>query len=101
MKSHLYLFFGKKKKKKKKKKNPYKSGNIAALDFFVSIFKISGNLVSYFLEMMTTSPALYILEIIYACSTANVISIFVNEDHMLDWHSCQICYRLEIKILFL
>ena len=23
----------------------------------------------------------------------------VIEDHMLDWHSCQICYPLEIKIL--
>ena len=22
----------------------------------------------------------------YACSTANVISTFVIEDHMLDWH---------------
>ena len=25
--------------------------------------------------------------------------IFVSEDHMLDWHSCQICYPLEIKLL--
>ena len=24
---------------------------------------------------------------------------FVSEDHMLDWHSCQICYPLEIKLL--
>ena len=24
--------------------------------------------------------------------------IFVIEDHMLDWHSCQICYPLEIKL---
>ena len=24
---------------------------------------------------------------------------FVIEDHTLDWHSCQICYPLEIKIL--
>ena len=23
------------------------------------------------------------------------------EDHMLDWHSCQICYPLEIKLLLL
>ena len=38
---------------------------------------------------------------IYACSIANVISTFVIEDHMLDWHSCQICYPLEIKILLL
>ena len=34
-------------------------------------------------------------------SIANVISTFVIEDHMLDWHSCQICYPLEIKILLL
>ena len=27
--------------------------------------------------------------------------VFVFEDHMLDWHSCQICYPLEIKLLFL
>ena len=39
--------------------------------------------------------------LIYACSIANVISTFVIEDHMLDWHSCQICYPLEIKILLL
>ena len=26
--------------------------------------------------------------------------VFVFEDHMLDWHSCQICYPLEIKLLF-
>ena len=25
--------------------------------------------------------------------------VFVSEDHMLDWHSCQICYPLEIKLL--
>ena len=31
----------------------------------------------------------------------SVISTFVIEDHMLDWHSCQICYPLEIKILLL
>ena len=30
-----------------------------------------------------------------------LISTFVIEDHMLDWHSCQICYPLEIKILLL
>ena len=24
---------------------------------------------------------------------------FVSENHMLDWHSCQICYPLEIKLL--
>ena len=23
--------------------------------------------------------------------------VFVSEDHMLDWHSCQICYPLEIS----
>ena len=27
--------------------------------------------------------------------------VFVSEDHMLDWHSCQICYPLEIKLLLL
>ena len=27
--------------------------------------------------------------------------VFVFEDHMLDWHSCQICYPLEIKLLIL
>ena len=27
--------------------------------------------------------------------------VFVFEDHMLDWHSCQICYPLEIKLLLL
>ena len=37
----------------------------------------------------------------YACSIANVISTFVIEDHIVDWHSCQICYPLEIKILLL
>ena len=26
---------------------------------------------------------------------------FVPEDHMLDWHKCQICYPLEIKWLLL
>ena len=25
--------------------------------------------------------------------------VIVSEDHMLDWHSCQICYTLEIKLL--
>ena len=25
--------------------------------------------------------------------------VFVAEDHMLDWHLCQICYPLEIKLL--
>ena len=25
--------------------------------------------------------------------------VFVSEDHMLDWHSCQICYALELKLL--
>ena len=25
--------------------------------------------------------------------------VFVSEDHMLDWHSCQICYPLDIKLL--
>ena len=23
--------------------------------------------------------------------------VFVSEDYMLDWHSCQICYPLEIN----
>ena len=27
--------------------------------------------------------------------------VFVFEDHMLDWDSCQICYPLEIKSLLL
>ena len=27
--------------------------------------------------------------------------VFVFEDHMLDWHSCQMCYPLEIKLLLL
>ena len=27
--------------------------------------------------------------------------VLVSEDHMLDWHSCQICYPLEIKVLLL
>ena len=27
--------------------------------------------------------------------------VFVSEDHMLDWHPCQICYPLEIKLLLL
>ena len=28
--------------------------------------------------------------IIYVCSIVNDMSTFVIEDHMLDWHSCQI-----------
>ena len=31
----------------------------------------------------------------WTCSIANVISTFVITNHMLDWHSCQICYPLE------
>ena len=27
------------------------------------------------------------------------MTLFVIEDHMLDWHLCQICYSLEIKLL--
>ena len=27
--------------------------------------------------------------------------VFVSEDHMLNWHSCKICYPLEIKVLLL
>ena len=27
------------------------------------------------------------------------MSIFLTEDHMLDWHSCQIYNPLEIKLL--
>ena len=37
-------------------------------------------------------------------SVSNVIKrmyVFVSEDHLLDWHSCQICYPLEIKLLLL
>ena len=29
------------------------------------------------------------------------MNTIVIEDHMLDWHSCQICYSLEIKLLLL
>ena len=29
------------------------------------------------------------------------MQVFVFEDHMLDWHSCEICYPLEIKLLLL
>ena len=29
------------------------------------------------------------------------MSTFVIEDNMLDWHSCQICFPLEIKLLLL
>ena len=36
-----------------------------------------------------------------ACSFANVISTFVIQDHMLDWHLCQICFPLEMKLLLL
>ena len=25
--------------------------------------------------------------------------VFVSEDHMLDWHLCQICYPLKMKLL--
>ena len=27
--------------------------------------------------------------------------VIVIDDHMLDWHFCQICYPLEIKLLLL
>ena len=27
--------------------------------------------------------------------------VFVSEDHIVDWHPCQICYLLEIKLLLL
>ena len=27
--------------------------------------------------------------------------VFVFEDHILDWHSCQICYPLDIKLVFI
>ena len=40
-------------------------------------------------------------KIMIIISIANVISTFVIEDDMLDWHLCQICYSLEIKILLL
>ena len=36
-----------------------------------------------------------------AGSIINDMSTFVIEGHMLDWHSCQICYPLEIKVLLL
>ena len=29
------------------------------------------------------------------------IDMYLIEDHMLDWHSCQICYPLEIKIIII
>ena len=49
-----------------------------------------------------TLPALYILEIILVLSVIiKRMYVFVSEDHMLDWHSCQICYPLEIKLLLL
>ena len=25
--------------------------------------------------------------------------VFASEDHMLDWHLCQICYPLKMKVL--
>ena len=34
----------------------------------------------------------------YACSVINKMSTFVIEDHMLDCHSCQICYLLKYAI---
>ena len=27
--------------------------------------------------------------------------VFVSEDHMLDWHSCQTCYPLEKIIIII
>ena len=27
------------------------------------------------------------------------MDVFVSEDHRLDWHLCQICYPLEMKLL--
>ena len=41
--------------------------------------------------------------VIHNCFTvtfSHIINI-VNEDHMLDWHSCQICYPLEIKLFII
>ena len=32
-------------------------------------------------------------------SIINGMSTFVNEDHILDWHACHICYPLEIRLL--
>ena len=29
------------------------------------------------------------------------MSTFVFEDHMIDWHTCQICYPIQIKLLLL
>ena len=26
--------------------------------------------------------------------------VFVSDDHMLDWHSCQTCYPLEKRLLY-
>ena len=43
----------------------------------------------------------YILYIMYVCSIIYDMSSFVIEDYMLDWHSCQICYPYEIKLLLL
>ena len=31
--------------------------------------------------------------------TLSDMSTFVTEDHMLVLHSCQMCYRLEIKLI--
>ena len=46
------------------------------------------------------SPTLYILD-----HTLNNLHFLnhhiVTEDHMLDWHSCQICCPLEIKLWLL
>ena len=38
---------------------------------------------------------------IYVCPIVNDMPTFVIEDHMIDWHICQICCRLEIKLLLL
>ena len=38
---------------------------------------------------------------LYICSIVNDMPTFVIEDHMLYWHTCQICYPPEIKLLLL
>ena len=37
----------------------------------------------------------------FVCSIVNDMPTIVIEDNMLDWHICQICYPLEIKLLLL
>ena len=37
----------------------------------------------------------------FVCSIVNDMPTIVIEDLMLDWHTCQICYPLKIKLLLL